>query len=338
MSLGPVRVEEVIVDLRHLRVFCVVAQEMQVTNAAKRLKMAQPALTQQIRLLEKALGQRLVRPKGRGIELTEAGAFFHTEAEAVLLSLHNAQLRLNEIARGQSGHLRIGVTEGASFNPQLAAVLTEFRKTWPGVQLSFTQRQTPDLASDLRNNVIDAAFMCPLTHPDGLSLEPLYAENMLAAIPCEHSLASRASISVLDLEDVPVFVISHGNTEHSLESSLGKACERQGMSPRIAQTVPEFMLALNLVASGLGLTFVPAYMNNIHTHSIAYRRIEALAGIVMETVFAQRSGDASPLVQNLCTIAQRLYQPNGLTTEPPSISLRRPGKRRKEGAVISNLP
>ena len=106
-----------------MQAFCVVAQEMQVTKAAKRLKIAQPALTQQIRLLENSLGQRLVRPKGRGIELTPAGAFFHKEAEALLVQLHNVQLKVNEIARGESGHLRVGVTEGASGNPALAVVL-----------------------------------------------------------------------------------------------------------------------------------------------------------------------------------------------------------------------
>lgn len=298
-------------ELRHMEAFCVVAQEMQVTKAAKRLKIAQPALTHQIRLLERALGQQLVRPKGRGIELTPAGAFFHKEAEALLVQLHNVQLQVKEIARGERGHLRIGVTEGASANPALAAVLTEFRKTWPSVQLSFTQRQTPDLAADLRSNAIDVAFMCPLPDPEGLSLEPMYAENMLAAIPREHPLANRNAIGIAELADIPVFLISHGNTEHSLESCLIEACQRKGFSPRIAQTVPEFMLALNLVASGLGITFVPQYMSDIHPDRIAYRRLKASSGLVMETVLARRQDDDSAQVQNLRATAKRIYGSRG---------------------------
>ena len=263
--------------------------------------------------MENSLGQRLVRPKGRGIELTPAGAFFHKEAEALLVQLHNVQLKVNEIARGESGHLRVGVTEGASGNPALAVVLTEFRKTWPGMQLSFTQRQTPDLACDLRNNVIDVAFMCPLPEPEGLSLEPMYAENMLAAIPCDHPLADRNTIGVAELEDIPVFLISHGNTEHSLESCLVEACKQERFSPRIAQTVPEFMLALNLVASGLGITFVPPYMDDIHSDRIAYRRLKPHSGLVMETVLAQRLGDDSAQVRNLCATAKRVYRSRGLS-------------------------
>ena len=237
-------------ELRHLKAFCAVAQEMHVTEAAKRLKMSQPALTQQIRLLEKDLGLQLIQPDGRGIKLTQAGSFFHKEAEAILANLHNACLKAKELARGQSGTLRIGVTEGASFNPSLAAAFTAYRESYPGVQLTFSQSHSPVLAAHLRNNLIDVAFMCPLPDPEGLTMSPLYSEEMMLAFPIDRRFNGQATISLQDLQDEPLLLISHGTTVHSLESALTAACEKLRFSPRIAQTVPKFMLALNLCRLG----------------------------------------------------------------------------------------
>ena len=294
-------------ELRHLRAFCAVAQEMHVTKAARRLKIAQPALSQQIRLLERDLDLRLLLPDGRGFKLTQAGSFFHREAEALLANLHNACLKAKELAKGESGTLQIGVTEGASFNPTLAAVFNAFRASYPGVQLMFTQRQSPELAADLRNHLVDVAFMCPLPDPEGLTLNLLYNEEMLLAFPSEHRFSRQAEVSLRELQDEPLLLISHGNTVHSLQSGLSAACQELDFEPRIAQTVPEFMLALNLVASGIGMTFVPKYMTSIHTKRICYKRLKPAADITMETVVALRRDEASQAAINLSLLAQELF-------------------------------
>ena len=294
-------------ELRHLRAFCAVAQEMHVTRAAKRLKMAQPALTQQFRLLERDLGFQLTLPNGRGIKLTQAGALFHQEAEALLANFHNACLKAKELARGKSGCLRVGVTEGASFNPTLGAVFTAFRESYPGVQLTFTQHQSPDLASDLRDHVIDAAFMCPLPDPEGLTLTPVYNEEMLLAFSSDHRLSNQATVSLQDLEDEPFLLISHGDTVHSLESALSAAFQKLNIAPQIAQTVPEFMLALNLVASGIGVTFVPTYMSSIHANRICYKPLTPAVDVTMETVIALRQKEVSEAAKNLALLAQELF-------------------------------
>lgn len=294
-------------EMRHLKAFCAVAQEMHVTKAAKRLKMAQPALTQQLRLLERDLGFQLTSPNGRGIKLTQAGAFFHQEAETLLANLHNACLKAKELSRGRTGSLRVGVTEGASFNPTLAAVFTAFRESYPGIRLTFTQHPSPELASDLRSHLVDAAFMCPLPDPEGLTLTPLYDEEMLLAFPSDHRLSNLPEVSLQDLEDEPFLLISHGNTVHSLESALSGAFEKVNIAPRIAQTVPEFMLALNLVASGIGVTFVPMYMTSIHTTRICYRPLTPAADITMETVIALRRDEASEAARNLAFLAKDLF-------------------------------
>ena len=323
-------------ELRHLRAFCAVAQEMHVTRAAKRLRMKQPALTQQIRLLEKNIGLTLLKRTGRGIDLTEAGKFFHKEAEAILRGLDHACLRAQEIARGEAGHIRIGVTEGASFNPRLAAVFTEFRARWPEVGLTFSQKQTPDLALDLREGRLDATFMCAIRTSAELITERLFHEAMLLAIPRMHPLAKNQTIPISALEDEPFILISHGNTEHSLQISLTEACKRLGFAPRILQTSPEFMLALNLVASGLALTFVPAYMSNIHAEAIVYRGIDPSADITMETVIASSAASTSAAVANLHEVASVVFsgkkrKGRPSLPEPPATSV-----RTRSGVSVSN--
>ncbi len=314
-------------DIKHLRAFCVVAQEMHVTRAAKRLRIAQPALTQQLRALEKSCGFPLLRAEGRGIALTEAGAFFHTEAEAILNQLHNAQLKGKELSLGSAGHLSIGVTEGASFNPVLAAMFSSLREASPKLNLTFAQKQTPDLASDLRAGKIDVAFMCPLPDPHGLCMQRLYAEDMLVAIPIDHRLAERASVDLCDLRDEPLLLISHGNTEHSLESSLRAACYKAGFSPRILQTVPEFMLALNLTAAGIGLTFVPSYMCGIHTQRICYKPLSKNKRIKMETVVAYQDASVSAHVLEVVRIAREAFHP----------VRRPPGSGRRSGLAATHV-
>ena len=281
---------------------------MHVTRAAARLKIAQPALTQQIRSLERSCGFPLLRMDGRGIALTEAGVFFHTEAEAVLNQLHNARLQGKEISLGSVGHLNIGVTEGASFNPVLAALFSTVRELSPNLNLIFTQKQTPDLASDLRTGKIEVAFMCPLLDPHELSLHRLYAEDMILAIPLSHRLASERFVAVCDLRNEALLLISHGNTEHSLESSLRAACSRCGFSPRILQTVPEFMLALNLVAAGIGVTFVPPYMRGIHSQRICYIPLRKRENITIETVVAHRADSVSSQVRELVRVARETFR------------------------------
>ena len=295
-------------EIRHLRGFCAIAQEMHVTRAAAKLRIAQPALTQQIRLLEKDLGVSLLRRTGRGIALTEAGEFFYREAVAILDQLHNAGLKAREIARGDTGHLRIGVTEGASFHPDLASVFTQFRAERPAVSLTFSQKQTVELANDLRNGVIDAAFMCPVTLDREIKTAELYDGSMLLAVPSAHVNARKSSIHLRDLKDEPMILVSHGETINSLASTLTIACAKLRFTPRILQTTPDFMLALNLVASGIGSTFVPAYMRSIYPETIAYLRVETPLAIKMQTVLAIRASQTPPAVAHLYEMAVRTFQ------------------------------
>ncbi len=273
--------------------------------------MAQPALTQQIRLLEKSTGLRLLQRTGRGVALTEAGAFFHREVAAVLGQLHNATLKAQEIARGQVGHIHVGTTEGAAFHPTLAAVFNQFQARWPAVTLTFSQKQTFELVADLRAAKVDAAVLCPFPPTADLAATEIYRHPMLLAVPSGHRHADRAEVSLREFKGESFVLVSHGETTGSLASIFSAACRKLRFTPRILQTTSDFVLALNLVASGVGCTFVPAYMRGVHPESIHYLQVETPLPIEMEIVFAARADQASPSVCNLRDLIAQVFRGQG---------------------------
>ncbi|WP_084809932.1 LysR family transcriptional regulator [Bradyrhizobium sp. NAS80.1] len=192
-------------ELRHLRYFCAVADEMHVTRAAERLHLAQPALTQQIKSLEAELGVELLRRVGRRVELTEAGMAFRREAEAVLERVQSAAYIAQETARGSKGRLSIGLVESAAFAPPVTALLKQARALWPGVETSFLQGRTSDLLGALAERRIDVAFTrAPIPVDDSLHSQSFLSEAIIVAVPSHHPLAARSNVSFTELIDEPL--------------------------------------------------------------------------------------------------------------------------------------
>lgn len=296
-------------ELRHLESFCVIASEMHVTRAAERLHIAQPALSQQLRLLEKEVGFPLVRRAGRGIVLTEAGEFFHKEAAQILQHLSRATEQTREIARGETSHLRIGVTEAVAYSSTLAEVLSCFRERWPAVQLTLSQNVASELGPALREHQIDVAFTCPIhtAHLDLIS-QRLAQDRMVLAVPARHPLAGSKSVFLPDLKDKPLVLVAHDRLVGTFEEMLDAACERHGFAPRIVQTSPRLMLALNLAAAGVGFAFVPEYMSSVSVEGLRYVPIEDSSPLMMGIDFIARAEDNSLLVTGLREIALRLFK------------------------------
>ncbi len=296
-------------ELRHLESFCVIASEMHVTRAAQRLHIAQPALTQQLRLLEKELGFPLVRRAGRGIVLTEAGEFFHQEAALILQHLSRAVEQTREIAHGETSHLRVGVTEAIAYSSTLTEVLSCFRERWPAVQLTLSQNVASELGPALREHQIDVAFTCPIhtAHLDLIS-QRLAQDRMVLAVPARHPLAGSKSVFLPDLKDKPLVLVAHDRLVGTFEEMLDAACERHGFAPRIVQTSPRLMLALNLAAAGVGFAFVPEYMSSVSVEGLRYVPIEDSSPLMMGIDFIARAEDNSLLVTGLREIALRLFK------------------------------
>ena len=292
-------------ELRHLRYFVVVAEELHFTRASQRLGIGQPPLSQQIQQLEQEIGSQLFRRLPRGVALTEAGLAFFFDAKAILAQVERATRNVQRIARGDQGAITVGMINSAPFNPRIPRILREFRQRFPQVQLSLTEASTPELAKDVLAGTLDAAFVRPLISDDpGLIVEPLFEEDVLIALPTGHPLTKHKSLSVGQLAREP-FVLFSRVIGSGLYDEIIAACTRAGFSPRIEQQASQVTSIVNLVAAGLGVSMVPESMKQINSQGVTYRRIDGEAPRAHMSI-VYRENHVSPAVTQLLMLARKL--------------------------------
>ena len=279
-------------ELRHLRYFLAVAEELNFTRAAKRLNIAQPPLTQQIKALEAEMGVALFDRTGYRVELTDAGKSFVPQVARILADVRNAVLIAKRAALGDVGHVRVGFTESASFNPLVTAAFRNFRSACPEVEVSLEENPSTVLAAALRDGRIDAAFIRPpLRTGEGITLHMIDEEEMVVALSSSHPLAGREDLQIKDLAE-ETFVLYPRVERPGLADTVIAACEKAGFSPKVKQYTPQLSSTINLVAASLGVSIVPKSMQGLQPQAVTYKRLRdqrltALLGI------AHRTGESS---------------------------------------------
>ncbi|OKO89258.1 hypothetical protein AC629_06985 [Bradyrhizobium sp. NAS80.1] len=307
-------------ELRHLRYFCAVADEMHVTRAAERLHLAQPALTQQIKALEGELQVELLRRVGRRIELTEAGIAFRREAEAILDRVRVASLIAQETARGQTGRLSIGLTESSGFVPAVTAILKQARERWPRVETSLIQARSGSLVTALIERRIDVAFVRPPAPPDAaLQSWPFVSEAVVAVVPITHRLASQRSVTFSTLAREALIWPQARDGDGPLHTQIDAAFTQLGRAPRIAQETPEFVMAVNLVATGLGVSLVPQSIVGLRADAVVYLPLRSTPTFSIKIILLARTADASPTVANFLALAREYTAEHGDRPSPVSL-------------------
>ncbi|SHG77996.1 DNA-binding transcriptional regulator, LysR family [Hydrocarboniphaga daqingensis] len=296
-------------ELRHLRYFVAVAEELHFTRAAQRLGIGQPPLSQQIQQLETELGAPLFKRLPRGVALTEAGMAFFFDAKAVLAQVERATRNVQRIARGDQGAITIGMINSAPFHPRVQLILREFREQYRSVQLSLTEASTPELAKAVLAGTIDAAFVRPLISDDpGLIVETLFDEDLLIALPANHPLGQQKTLSVESLAREP-FVMFSREVGSGLYDEIIAACRRGGFSPRIEQQASQVTSIVNLVAAGLGVSMVPASMRQINSDGVIYRRIDDPAPKARMSLVYRENYQSASLSHLLALARQRSQAP-----------------------------
>jgi DNA-binding transcriptional LysR family regulator len=182
------------VELRRLRYLAVLAQELNFTRAAARLHIAQPALSQQIMILERELGAALVDRGSRGCTLTPIGVVVAGEAEQLLAHVTAAQERIRAAIRGQRGHLRLAYTRSARGGPT-DSLISEFRARNPDVELMVQTGWTAHNVAELVAGRLDLAFVRPPVETPGIRCHVIGTEELLLAVPADHPLARRRRIT-----------------------------------------------------------------------------------------------------------------------------------------------
>lgn len=285
-------------ELRHLRYFIAVAEELHFTRAAQRVGIAQPPLTFQIKALEKELGVQLFDRQPGRVTLTAPGRVYLEEARAILEHIKLAALRCRSSAQALVGRISVGFTESASFRTEVTAALHQFRSLYPQVEMSLEEGRTGPLMESLRHGRIDMAFVrLPVGVDEAISFFPISTEPMVVVVPNGHRLAGRKAVRLEDLRDEP-FVLYPRATRDGLPEMVMSACEARGFSPRVVQNTPQISSTINLVASGLGISVVPACMQSSRADAVRYIRL-AGSGMVASLGLAYRVGGLSVVGRNL---------------------------------------
>lgn len=290
-------------ELRHLRYFRAVAEELHFGRAAERLSIAQPPLSQQIRQLERELGVDLLIRSTRKVELTPAGQAYLKQVIAILDAVDQAGSQARRIAGGLEGRLVIGCVGSATYSllPQLVRVLEE---ELPGVDVNVRgEMLAPDQTSALLTGEIDIALLRPPVDQPGIAVETIRRDPLLAALPDGHPLARRDVIRLADLRDED-FVAHAGQGRSVMSTVLAAACADAGFVPRTRHEVEETSTLVTMVAAGLGVAIVPAPTAALQIAGISYRRLQPdVLGI--DLALARRAGAASPLVGRAVEVVKR---------------------------------
>ena len=288
-------------ELRHLRYFVAVAQELHFGRAATRLHMAQPPLSQQIRQLEEEIGVQLLARTKRRVELTAAGAVFLRDALAILENVGAATTRAQRAALGEWGWLGVGFVGSATYDI-LPVILRRFREIHPDVELVLDELGGEEQEEALRDKRVHIGFTRASNTAPGIVLETLLQEPLLVALPATHPLAGRDSVHLLDLAAQP-FVLFRQSSPYSYGESIVRICEAAGFTPRLAQSVGEMQTAIGLVCAGIGVTLVPGTVRNLQREGVTYLPLAAPAPtIALNLIY--RADDNSPLLNHFLKVAR----------------------------------
>jgi DNA-binding transcriptional LysR family regulator len=291
-------------ELRHLRYFVAVAEELNFTRAAKRLGINQPGLSLQIRQLEKELGTPLFYRRARSVELTNPGKLLLEEARLILKRVEQAETGVRRRARGESGQINIGSAGGTYFHPLIPAIILEFRMNYPDVVMFPQASNTTLLAARMRAGQLDIAFVrLPISDTEELAIDVLVDEPTVLAVPTGHPL-SRSTSAPLGAFAKETLVLFPREFNPGHYDSIMAACQRAGFTPILGQWAPQIVAVIPLVAAGLGVSIVPRSMRRILTDAVVYLPIDGDAPRA-QIGLARRRDDRSRAVQNFVAIARR---------------------------------
>jgi DNA-binding transcriptional LysR family regulator len=290
-------------ELRHLRYFLAVAEELHFGRAADKLRISQPPLSLQIRQFEEELGAPLFERSSRSVRLTPAGEALLPEARELLERAQSAAELARRVANGEEGRLRVTFVR-----PMLDAGLPEairaYRNASPRVRLELVEMNTREQLDELRAGQAQLGFVRLYEHElDGLETALILREPYVVALPIEHRLARKPRIALRDLQGEPL-IIYPKRVQPKLYERMLAACEAEGYSPRVSQETLTIQTSIALVAAGLGVSFVPASSAKAPRKGALFR--ELAPGLPEVEIWAawERRSHHDPRVQGFLAAAR----------------------------------
>ena len=294
-------------DLRALRCFVAVAEELHFGRAAQRLHIAQPPLSQTIHTLESRLGVLLFERTRRRVALTHAGGALLERARALLRDAERAAVAAQRASRGEIGQLSVGFILAATHHV-LPEALREFRRRMPEVELTLREMPIRAQLTALAEGEIDVGFLRPPVDTDSIAAETLIREPFMVALPEGHRLARHASLALPRLAPESFVMFTPGRSP--LYTQIISACAASGFTPAVVQDAAHIVTVIGLVRAGLGIAVVPQSVQALKPAGIELRALRGL-DVRAETAIAWRRDDLSPVGEAFIAATRAVFRSRG---------------------------
>jgi DNA-binding transcriptional LysR family regulator len=263
-----------IMELRHLRYFVAVAEELNFRRAAERLRVSQPPLSLQIKDLERELGAELFDRSQQKVALTQPGRIFLAHAKQALQQIELAKMDVRRAVGGEAGELKIGFTHSSAFVAYLPETVRTFRARYPHVTLTLREMRSSEQVEAIVERKLDFGLMRKPKRrlPATVAMEKLCEDALILALPESDPLAHGETVLMSDLADHQFICVPHDDGT-GLYDAVIELCGSAGFRPKIEQTVRGVQTLIGLVAAGLGVSVVPSSLASISRAGVAYRTI-----------------------------------------------------------------
>ncbi|WP_370193972.1 MULTISPECIES: LysR family transcriptional regulator [Aurantimonas] len=289
------------VETRLLRSFVCVAEELHFGRAARRLHIAQPALTRQIQQLEERLQATLLNRNQRIVTLTPAGRMFLERSYRILADLEQAAKEVRRVEAGQEGRLSVGFIHSSTYGVT-PLVLRRFRLAFPRVDLELFEMTIQEQLAALRDGQIDVGILRPPISDPSLRARPLREERFVVALPHDHRLASTDRLHLRDLSEDGFILFTQRKSPLFYARIIGM-CEKAGFVPRVEQYATQIHTMIGLVSAGMGAAIVPEVARSLNIPGVAYVEIADTPPTV-QVCLGWRATDTSPILAAFCDHAE----------------------------------
>ncbi|MBY0243806.1 MAG: LysR family transcriptional regulator [Burkholderiaceae bacterium] len=292
------------IDLRQLRYFLAVSEELHFGRAALRLHISQPPLSRQIRQLEDQLGVELFLRNKSGVALTEAGAAFLPEVRRTLLQAEKA-VAVAKAARGANGgQFVVGYTTVFD-RSAIPDVLDRLRRRYSNWRIVTKGKHSISLVRDIKNGTMDAAFIGLYTDTQGLTVETILEEPLVVALPANHRLAQKRRLGFDDLRGEPMFWF-----ERRLNPGFYDHCqaffEQIAFKPNVIPEPPDHHIMLGLISEGQGIALIPASLRKVKYQGVIFRELkEEHKRLSMGVAVAYLECNQSPVLHSFLELVRQ---------------------------------
>lgn len=288
-------------ELRHLRYFIAVAEELHFRHAAEIVHVGQPAVSQRIRELEEEVGVRLFERSHHKVVLTPAGKAFYENVQNILKQTDHAVAVARKVNKGEAGTIRIGFVSTAAITV-LAAALKRLQTDVPSAEIELKEHTPAEQIDALFRKQLDIGFLRAKLNADGLSTLVVYSDQLIAAVPASCKLAAKSTVHLKDLISWPA-IMPEPHSPSGLYEHVRRVYEKAGVAPERVYHTRLLPTGLLLVAAGIGISLVPESFKSINVKGVVYKKL-AIEPPRFELVAAWRTDNMSMLLRRFIEYLQ----------------------------------